>query len=53
MVNYKDLGLVNTRELFKKAVKGGYAISYELTVKAKDANGTVYKEIFTLEIQLP
>ena len=26
MVNYKDLGLVNTRELFKKAVKGGYAI---------------------------
>ena len=34
------------------SVKGGYAISYELTVKAKDANGTVYKEIFTLEIQL-
>ncbi|HNX60253.1 MAG TPA: class II fructose-1,6-bisphosphate aldolase, partial [Spirochaetota bacterium] len=26
MVNYKDLGLVNTRELFKKAVAGGYAI---------------------------
>ncbi len=26
MVNYKDLGLVNSRELFKKAVKGGYAI---------------------------
>ena len=26
MVNYKDLGLVNTRELFAKAVKGGYAI---------------------------
>ncbi len=26
MVNYKDLGLVNTRELFKKAMKGGYAI---------------------------
>ena len=26
MVNYKDLGLVNTRELFRKAVKGGYAI---------------------------
>ncbi len=25
-VNYKDLGLVNTRELFAKAVKGGYAI---------------------------
>ncbi len=24
--SYKDLGLVNTRELFKKAVKGGYAI---------------------------
>ena len=22
MVNYKDLGLVNTRELFRKAVKG-------------------------------
>ena len=26
MVNYKDLGLVNTREMFKKAVNGGYAI---------------------------
>ena len=26
MVNYKDLGLVNTREMFKRAVKGGYAI---------------------------
>ena len=26
MVNYKDLGLVNTREMFKKAVAGGYAI---------------------------
>ncbi len=26
MVNYKDLGLVNSRELFKKAMEGGYAI---------------------------
>ena len=26
MVNYKDLGLVNTREMFKRAVAGGYAI---------------------------
>ncbi len=26
MVNYKDLGLVNTREMFRKAVAGGYAI---------------------------
>ena len=26
MVNYKDLGLVNSRELFKKAFEGGYAI---------------------------
>ncbi len=26
MVNYKDLGLVNTREMFAAAVKGGYAI---------------------------
>lgn len=25
-VNYKELGLVNTREMFKSAVKGGYAI---------------------------
>ena len=25
-VNYKDLGLVNTREMFKKALKGGYAV---------------------------
>ena len=26
MVNYKDLGLVNTREMFKRAINGGYAI---------------------------
>lgn len=26
MVSYKDLGLVNTRDMFAKAVKGGYAI---------------------------
>ena len=25
-VSFKDLGLVNTREMFKKAVKGGYAV---------------------------
>ena len=26
MISYKELGLVNTREMFKKAVDGGYAI---------------------------
>src|SRR5574344_1786771 len=26
MVSYKELGLVNTREMFKRAVAGGYAI---------------------------
>jgi fructose-bisphosphate aldolase class II len=26
MIHYKDLGLVNSKELFKNAVKGGYAI---------------------------
>ena len=26
MISYKDLGLVNTRKMFAKAVKGGYAI---------------------------
>ena len=26
MTNYKELGLVNSRELFQKAIKGGYAI---------------------------
>lgn len=26
MISYKDLGLVNTREMFAKAVEGGYAI---------------------------
>ena len=26
MISYKELGLVNTRDLFAKAVKGGYAI---------------------------
>ena len=27
MVNYKDLGLVNSREMFKKAMEGKYAIA--------------------------
>ncbi len=26
MINYKELGLVNTREMFKKAMEGGYAV---------------------------
>ena len=26
MVSYKELGLVNTREMFAKAIEGGYAI---------------------------
>ncbi|HOU95153.1 MAG TPA: class II fructose-1,6-bisphosphate aldolase [Bacteroidales bacterium] len=26
MVHYKELGLVNSRELFEKAIKGGYAV---------------------------
>ena len=26
MVHYKELGLVNTKEIFAKAIKGGYAI---------------------------
>ena len=26
MVSYKEIGLVNTREMFKKAINGGYAI---------------------------
>jgi fructose-bisphosphate aldolase, class II len=26
MVNYKDLGFVNTKEMFKKAMDGGYAV---------------------------
>ena len=26
MVNYKELGLVNTRDMFARAIKGGYAI---------------------------
>jgi len=26
MIHYKELGLVNSKELFQKAVKGGYAI---------------------------
>ena len=26
MTSYKEFGLVNTREMFKKAVDGGYAI---------------------------
>ena len=38
MVNYKDLGLVNTREMFAKAIKGGYAIpSIQLQQYGTDA----------------
>jgi hypothetical protein len=28
MVSYKELGLVNTKEMFAKAVAGGYAILF-------------------------
>ena len=31
MVNYKDLGLVNTREMFKRAVTGGTLSSCRLS----------------------
>ena len=27
MVSYKDLGLVNSRELFKKAINGGFSLT--------------------------
>jgi fructose-bisphosphate aldolase, class II len=31
-MHYKDLGLVNTREMFKKAMEGGYAVpAYNVT----------------------
>ena len=30
MVRYQDLGLVNTREMFKKAMAGGYAMRDDL-----------------------
>ena len=36
MVNYKDLGLVNTREMFAKAIKGGYA-SHAFNLNNMDA----------------
>ena len=42
MVNYKDLGLVNTREMFAKAIKGGYAIpafNYVTSIKVIIAKG--------------
>ena len=26
MISYKELGLVNTRDMFARAIKGGYAI---------------------------
>ena len=33
MVSYKELGLVNTKEMFAKAIKGGYAIpAFNLTI---------------------
>lgn len=51
-----DMTLVDktlTEGAVVESVRGGYAISYDLTIKAKDVDGTLHKEIFTLEIQLP
>ena len=51
MVNYKDLGLVNTREMFARAVKGGYAIpafnfnnmeQLQAIIKAAEADNCVF-----------
>ena len=39
MVNYKDLGLVNTREMFARAIKGGYAIP---AFNFNSSNNTMY-----------
>ena len=36
MVSYKELGLVNTREMFAKAIKGGYNLT--LTNNYNDAD---------------
>lgn len=32
MVNYKDLGLVNTREMFAKAIKAGMLFRLNFTI---------------------
>lgn len=32
MVSYKTLGLVNTREMFKRAINGGYAIRHSTSI---------------------
>ena len=45
MVNYKDLGLVNTRDMFAKAIKGGYAIPA--------FNFNKYVEIFANQFDVP
>ena len=38
MVSYKELGLVNTREMFAKAMKGGYAIpAYNFNIEQLQA----------------
>ena len=38
MVNYKDLGLVNTREMFKNAMAGKYAIAaFEGQIRAAES----------------
>ena len=46
MLHYKELGLVNSRELFKEAVKGGYAIldanDHIETPVTKRQNGSVH-----------
>ena len=34
MVNYKDLGLVNTRDMFARAIKGGYMEQLQAIIKA-------------------
>ena len=62
-VNYKDLGLVNTREMFKRAINGGYAIpafnfnnmeQLQAIIKASsDLKSPTCFRLFSLKIVVP
>ena len=60
MVNYKELGLVNTRDMFARAIKGGYAIpafnfnnmEQMQAIMQKNWVANILKSFFTLTTEI-
>ena len=51
MVNYKDLGLVNTREMFAKAIKGGYHYaSFSFEYRTITVYGPIFQRVLLTKV---